>query len=49
MKLFMNMMLYGSIQVISEVYALADATDFPVDKLHDAFRKYLPLDIRSIH
>jgi hypothetical protein len=39
MKLFVNMMLYESIQVFSEVYALADATGFPSDKLHEVFGK----------
>lgn len=37
MKLFVNMMLYESIQVFSEVYALAQATGFPEDKLHEVF------------
>jgi len=37
MKLFVNMMLYESIQVFSEVYALADATGFPGDELHEVF------------
>jgi 3-hydroxyisobutyrate dehydrogenase-like beta-hydroxyacid dehydrogenase len=37
MKLFVNMMFYGSIQVFSEVYALAEATGYPVDKLHEVF------------
>jgi hypothetical protein len=31
-------MLYESIQAFSEVYALADATEFPVDVLHEVFR-----------
>jgi 3-hydroxyisobutyrate dehydrogenase-like beta-hydroxyacid dehydrogenase len=37
MKLFVNMMLYGNMQVFSEVYALAEATGFPQDKLHEVF------------
>jgi len=41
MKLFVNMMLYGSMQVFSEVYALAEATGFPQDKLHEVFGTFL--------
>lgn len=44
MKLFVNMMLYESIQVFSEVYALADATGFPSDKLHEVFRESIRLE-----
>jgi len=29
-------------QVFSEVYALAEATGFPQDKLHEVFGTYLP-------
>lgn len=36
------MMLYESIQAFSEVYALAEVTGFPPDKLHEVFRKYKP-------
>lgn len=38
-KLLANMMLYESIQVFSEVYALGEATGFPLDKLHQVFRQ----------
>ena len=41
MKLFVNMMLYGSMQVFSEVYALAEATGFPQDTLHKVFGTFL--------
>lgn len=41
MKLFVNMMLYGSMQVFSEVYALAEATGFPQTKLHEVFGTFL--------
>lgn len=50
MKLLGNMLILESIQVFSEIYALADATGVNAGKLHEMFRKHslrCPLELRQ--